>query len=160
MVKNKIFMAVLGALLACMFSACSKNVVPSTLAYRSSYETEIISKDPSGAVTLRVWGEGHDLGAARTNAAKKAVEEVTFSNITSNKATSLAIIPGPTVRANNADYFNKFFKDGGKYKKFVKAEKPEKEEVLNGNKQVVVPMIITVDREGLVKQYKKDKITN
>ena len=70
----------------------------------------------------------------------------------------MAVIPGPTVRARHREYFNKFFKDGGKYKKYVKAEKPEKEAELNGNQRVVVPVITTVDREGLISLFKKDKV--
>lgn len=138
-------------------SSCSKKAIPTTMAYRS-YNTECISKDPSGAITLRVWGEGENGKKARENAAKKAVEEVIFTNLTGNKANALAVIPGPTVRAKYREYFNKFFKDGGKYKKYVKAEKPEKDEELNGNNRVVVPVIVTVDREGLIDLFKKDKV--
>lgn len=145
------------AVLAIVMSGCTKVIVPTTMAYRS-YETECISKDPSGSITLRVWGEGSNGKEARANASKKAVEEVTFTNITGNKANALAVIPSPTARAKHRDYFNKFFKDGGKYKKYVKAEKPEKDEALNGNNRVVVPVIVTVDREGLITLFKKDKV--
>lgn len=145
-------------ILLAAIAACSKKVVPTTMAYRS-YATECISKDASGDITLRVWGEGVNAKEAKMNAAKKAVEEVTFKNLSGNKANALAIIPGPTVREKHREYFNKFFKDGGKYKKYVKAEKPEKDEELNGNHMVVVPVIVTVDREGLVTLFKKDKVT-
>ena len=146
MVKKFIMTCAAVALMVCA-TGCSKKVQPTTRAYRS-YETECIAKDPSGAVTLRVWGEGSDAKHARENAAKKAVEEVVFTNLTGNRANVMAVIPGPTVRARHREYFNKFFKDGGKYKKYVKAEKPEKEAELNGNQRVVVPVITTVDREG------------
>lgn len=156
MVK-KIIASLCCLILLAGMTSCSKKVVPTTMAYRS-YATECISKDASGELVLRVWGEGVNGKEAKMNAAKKAVEEVTFSNITGNKANALAIIPGPTVREKHREYFNKFFKDGGKYKKFVKSEKPEKDEEMNGNHMVVVPVIVTVDREGLVTQFKKDKV--
>ena len=156
MVKKFIMTCAAVALMVCA-TGCSKKVQPTTRAYRS-YETECIAKDPSGAVTLHVWGEGSDAKHARENAAKKAVEEVVFTNLTGNRANVMAVIPGPTVRARHREYFNKFFKDGGKYKKYVKAEKPEKEAELNGNQRVVVPVITTVDREGLISLFKKDKV--
>lgn len=153
--KGLLLMALVIATMA--MSSCSKKVVPTTMAYRS-YETECISKDPSGAITLRVWGEGATGKDAKTNASKKAVEEVIFTNLTGNHANALAILPSPTSRARNREYFNKFFKDGGKYKKYVNAEKPEKEDELNGNNRVVVPVIVTVNREGLIDLFKKDNI--
>lgn len=139
-------------------TSCSKKVVPTTIAYRSN-KTEIITSDPSGSVTLRVWGEGLNSKAARINAAKKAIEEVTFSGVTGPHNAVMAVIPSPTARARYREYFNKFFKDNGKYKKYVKAEKPEKDEYLNGNGMVVVPVVVTIDREGLIKQFTKDKVT-
>lgn len=157
MVK-KYFTLFLVAIVTFVVTGCSKKVLPTTMAYRS-FKTECISKDPSGALTLRVWGEGADGKEARINAAKKAVEEVTFTNLSGNHANALAVIPSPTARAKHREYFNKFFSNKGKYKKYVKAEKPEKEEELNGNHRVVVPMIITVDREGLITLFKKDKVT-
>lgn len=156
MVK-KFILACAAVVVMAGLTGCSKKTVPTTQAYRS-YETECISKDASGSITLRVWGEGSDAKDARQNAAKKAVEEVTFTNLKGNRANVLAIIPGPTVRARHREYFNKFFKDGGKYKKYVEAEKPEKEAVLNGNQRVVVPVIVTVDREGLITLFKKDNV--
>lgn len=156
MVKKYLALCVI-AILTIAMTGCTKKVIPTTMAYRS-YDTECISKDPSGAITLRVWGEGADGKEARLNASKKAVEEVTFTNLTGNHANALAVIPSPTARARHREYFNKFFKDGGKYKKYVKAEKPEKAEELNGNKRVVVPVIVTVDREGLITLFKKDKV--
>lgn len=146
------------ALMAVAFSSCSgqKGTTDTTTAYRS-HPTECISRDPSGSVTLRVWGEGLDEKKARENAAKKAVEEVTFNNITGNKANCMALIPGPTVRARHREYFNKFFKNG-KYKKFIKAEKPEKGQYLTRQELMVVPVIVTVDRESLYDRYKKDGV--
>lgn len=156
MVKKHYIVAVIVALLLSM-TGCSKKQLPTTIAYRS-YPTECISKDPSGSLTLRVWGEGADAKAVRTNASKKAVEEVIFTNISGNQANALAVIPSPTARARHREYFNKFFKDGGNYKKYVKSEKPEKDVQYSGNKRIVAPVIVIVDREGLIDRFKKDKV--
>lgn len=150
---------VVAAMAATAFSSCSsgkKATTDTTMAYRQ-HPTECIARDPSGTVTLRVWGEGLDEKKARENAASKAVEEVTFSNITGNGASVMALIPGPTVRAKHRDYFNKFFKDG-KYKKYIKTEKPDKGQYLTRQELMVVPVIVVVDREKLLDQFKKDAV--
>ena len=145
-------------LLGITLGGCSKKVVqPSTLAY-AKHDTECLLKDPSGIVTLLVWGEGLDEKSARANAGKKAVEEVIFNNITGNKYNTLAILPAPTARAANREYFNKFFKDNGDYRKYIKSEKPDKSDYAKGNQQVVVPVTVTVEREKLIDKLKKDKI--
>lgn len=147
------------AFIALAMASCGKKVVPTTAAYHS-YETECLGTDPSGAQRLRVWGEGKDRNAAIENARKKAVEDVVFNHITagSGNCNSWPVIDNPTARRTHHEYFAKFFKDGGKYKKFIKAEKPDKDTKMVGNDKVVQPVEITVDREGLVNQFIKDKI--
>ena len=157
MVRNALAISLLAVLL-CALAGCSKKVMPTTMAYRT-YDTECLSKDASGAITLRVYGTGHDAKSARTDAARKAVEEVTFTNLTGNRANALALLPQPTARTAHGEYFNKFFKDGGDYKKYVKVDKVDDEDLLRGNGRVTAPFIVVVDREGLLKKYKKDKIT-
>lgn len=155
MVKKSVILCSL-ALLTVALVGCSKKATPTTMAYRT-YPTECISRDASGTLTLRVWGEGADSKQARDNAVAKAVEEVIFTNLTGNKANALAIIPGTDVRYKNREYFNKFFKDR-QYRNFVKKENPEKDSELTGNNRIVVPVIVTIDREGLVDRFRKDKV--
>ncbi len=140
-------------------SCASKKPLASTVAY-VSHPTECIGSDPSGLVRLRVWGEGKDRNAAIENAKKKAVEDVLFSNITagSSKGNSWPVIDNPSIRRTNSEYFAKFFKNGGSYKKFIKTEKPDKNDNYTGNDKVVVPVEITVDKEGLRHRLIKDKI--
>lgn len=156
MVMKKILFAIIVAVVITVVSGCSRKAVPTTLAYRS-YDTECIHKGAGGDLTLRVWGEGRNSKDARNEAARKAVEEVIFSNLSGNKASNIPIVSSPTARQKNREYFNKFFSKGT-YKKYVKAEKPEKSEYLSGNDRVVVPVVVTIDREGLVDRLKKDNI--
>lgn len=154
MVKKLIWLMSLVMILS--LTGCGKKAQPTTIAYRSNHDTELLAKDPTGSVTIRVWGTGLDNKAARENAARKAVEEVTFSSLANNHESVLPILPAPTTRAKHREYFNKFFKS--KYKKYIKSEKPEKEEYMKGNQQVAVPMIVVVDREAIIKQLKKDNV--
>lgn len=143
-----------------LMTACgSKKPIASTVAY-TNHATECIGADPAGYLRLRVWGEGKDKKAALEQAKKKAVEEVSFNNLTAGteKGHSWPIIDNPTIRRTQSAYFAKFFKDGGEYKKYIKAEKPGKEEYFTGNDKWVVPVEITVDKEGLREKYIKDGI--
>ncbi len=138
---------------------CGHKTLPSTAAY-SRHETECLGSDPDGHQRLRVWGSGRDASAAREDARKKAVEAVVFGNIVSGSGNcnSWPVIDSPAARRVHSEFFAKFFKNGGKYKKFVKAEKPDKSERLEGNDMVVQPMEITVDRAGLVRYFTKEHI--
>lgn len=156
MVKHIIIL--IAAATLTVVTGCSKKVLPSTLSYRSSYDTECLSKDATGAVALRVWGVGTDSSMARDNAARKAVEEVIFAYLSSNTVALQPILAGPTTRSRHREYFNKFFK--GTYKKYIKTEKPEKEQYNQNDRQVTVPVVVVVDREGLIDKFQKDKITD
>lgn len=142
-----------------MTSCSSQKPTASTVAY-TDHATECIGVDPAGYLRLRVWGEGKDKKSAQEQAKKKAVEEVSFKNITAGteKGHSWPIIDNPGIRRTQSAYFVKFFKDGGEYKKYIKAEKPGKEEFFMGNDKVVVPMEITVDKESLREKFIKDGI--
>lgn len=141
-----------------LLSGCSKKVATTT-AYKS-YDTECLGTDPSGAQILRVWGMGKDYNEAVENAGKKAVEEVTFNHVTngSGDCNSWPVIDSPVARKNNSEYFAKFFKHKGDYRKFIKVEKPDKDSALNGNGRVEVAVVVTVDREGLRQRFVKDGI--
>ena len=154
MKKLTLFIAL--SLLLCV--GCSKKTNVTT-AYRT-YETECLGTDPSGAQVLRVWGSGKDYNAAVENAAKTAVEEVAFNHITngSGDCNSWPVIDSPVTRKNNSEYFAKFFKHNGNYKKYIKVEKPDKDKAMTGNDRVVVPVIVTVDREALRQKFIKDEI--
>lgn len=141
-----------------LMGSCSKKVT-STTAYRT-YDTECLGTDPSGAQVLKVWGSGKDYKEALENASKKAVEDVTFNHVTNGPGdcNSWPVIDSPVARRNNSAYFSEFFKHNGKYRKYIKAEKPDKDKAVYGNDRVVLPVVVTVDRQGLVEKFTDDKI--
>lgn len=158
-IMKKLLIIFAAAAMLLVTSCGSKKPVPSTIAY-TSHATECLGQDAVGAQRLRVWGQGKDFKAAQEDARKKAVEEVTFNHVTAGagNCNSWPVIDNPTARRTHHEYFAKFFKDGGKYKKYIKAEKPSKSDAVYGNDCVVVEMEITVDREGLQKRFTKDHI--
>lgn len=153
---KKLTLLIAFSLLLCV--GCSKKTNVTT-AYRT-YETECLGSDPSGAQILRVWGSGKDYNDAVENAGKKAVEDVAFNHITngSGDCNSWPVIDSPVARKNNTEYFAQFFKHKGNYRKYIKLEKPDKEKMFTGNDRVVVPVVVTVDREALRQKFVKDEI--
>ncbi|MCH5229968.1 MAG: hypothetical protein J1F12_08270 [Muribaculaceae bacterium] len=156
MMKKYLFIALCLSILFC--TGCSKKTAVTT-AYKT-YDTECLGTDPSGAQILRVWGSGKDYNQAVENAGKKAVEEVTFNHITNGAGDCNAwpVIDSPVARRNNSEYFAKFFKHKGNYRKYITTEKPDKDKAMIGNDRVVVPVIVTVNRESLRQKFVKDKI--
>ena len=84
-------------------------------------ETECISKELDGSLTLRVWGIGRNKLDAVEQAKKNAVYEVLFQGVRKgNKGTEQRpIVTTVNARDKHRDYFDMFFTDKGEYKKYV-----------------------------------------
>lgn len=150
--------AIAAALLA---GACAGKRPATTAAYIADRTVECLGQDAGGAQRVRVWGRGRDFGAAKADAAKTAVEAVMFGYITAGAGNCNAwpvIDNEGAARRANPQYFDKFFRNGGKYKKFVKSERVSRSEAHYGGDGVAVMMEITVDRAKLVRQLSKDHI--
>lgn len=157
---KRILLAAVVALMTLAFSSCKSKTIQSTVPYQANTPVECVSQDPSGVQLLKVWGKGMNVDEAVENARKSAVEAVLFSYITrgTGKFNSIPIIDNGTIRGAHSQYFNKFFKNGGEYKKFAKKEKVNKDNVLEGGNMVVVETLLLVDRPALKAKMKKDNI--
>jgi len=157
---NKLISAIIVAVLSIALFSCSSKKMQSTVPYQATYPVECVTQDPSGVQVLRVWGKGLDADKAVEAARKTAVETVLFSYITrgTGKFNSLPIIDNQTIRRAHSEYFAKFFKNGGDYKKYVKTVKANKDDRLEGGNLVVVETLLQVDRPALIKKMKKDHI--
>lgn len=158
--KIKTLLVIVAVALSLILSGCKAKKETSTVPYQATYPVECVSQDPSGVQTLRVWGKGITADKAINNARMTAVETVLFSYITkgTGRYTSIPVIDNQTIRRVHSEYFNKFFKDGGKYKDFVKSVKTDKKNRMEGGDLVLVETILVVDRPALIKQMKKDHI--
>lgn len=130
-----------------------------------SHEIECMGSELDGSVTLKAWGKGRNRFDAIEQAKKDAVNAVLFMGIRNGKSdcNSAPILNAPNIRANKADYFNDFFKDGGDYKKFVsnKDESLAKKERAKGRDgEVMFGFIIRVMRSELKKKMITDGILN
>lgn len=157
--KNTIYLFAIVAMLTA--ASCGSKRPVGTAAYVADRNVECLGQDAAGAQRVRVWGRGRDFGAAKADAGKTAVEAVMFGYITAGAGNCNAwpvIDNAGTARRTHAEYFAKFFKNGGRYKKFIKAEKVSRSEAHNGADGVAVMMEITVDRNKLERQLTKDHI--
>ncbi|MCR5325404.1 MAG: hypothetical protein K6E37_01475 [Bacteroidales bacterium] len=87
-------------------------------------ETECISKEMDGSLTLRVWGSGRNKTDALEQAKKQAVYDVLFKGITrgNNDYNMRPIMTEVNARQRYQDYFDIFFMDRGEYRKYISME--------------------------------------
>ena len=130
---------------------------------RVDMETQCLGVEEDGTQTLRAWGFGKKKKDAVEQAMKNAVRDVLFKGIRSGMegCDMRPMITEVNARERYADYFNKFFADGGKYKNYVslkdKNTKKSRESVkssLGTRWSVTVRILCPKLRERLV----KDKI--
>lgn len=87
----------------------------------SQFETTCLGVEEDGSQTVRAWGLGRNKRDAVDQAKKNAVRDVIFSGIRSGAdgCNMRPLLNEVNARERHEDYFNKFFKDGGEYKKYV-----------------------------------------
>lgn len=130
-----------------------------------THEIECMGSELDGSMTLKTWGKGKNRADALEQARKEALNAVLFVGIRNGKpdCDTRPILNAPNIRENKADYFNTFFKDGGKYKNFV-SNKDEsfgkKERAKERDGEVMFGFIIRVMRSELKKQMITDGILN
>lgn len=90
-------------------------------AARVGFDTQCLGVEEDGTQTLRAWGFGKKKKDAVEQAMKNAVRDVLFKGIKEGMdgCNMRPMITEVNARERHADYFNKFFADGGKYKRFV-----------------------------------------
>ena len=95
-----------------------------TLTWR--YEIEPTSGQAvQGSILVKVWSYSKDKYIPQTQAGKNAVHGVLFKGVAAlNNAYARVpmqrpIVTDPNAETKYADFFETFFKDGGKYMKFI-----------------------------------------
>ena len=87
-------------------------------------ETECISKEMDGSLTLRVWGTGRNKTDALEQAKKQAVYDVLFKGVTRGNTdyNMRPVMTEVNARQRYQDYFDIFFMDRGEYRKYISME--------------------------------------
>ena len=115
-----------------------------------------------GSQTLRVIGYGKNRADAKEQAMKNAVWTVVFDGIREGVAgcNMRPLVTEANARERYEDYFNKFFADGGDYKKYVSLRDTKKRSAARAKDKVgySYEMTIRILRPQLKARLKADNI--
>lgn len=161
--KNFNFLSAVAIIgLICLISCRSKQTIGNSYSYYD-FKSTLISASPSGYITMRSWGSGPNLASAINEAKKNAVSDVLFKGFdTSNNYMARPVIHEVNARQRYAEYFDRFFADGGEYDKFVvetsSTDGSRTESKSQGRQNYGIT--VTVDRNALQNQMRADGIIN
>ncbi|MEI6123916.1 MAG: hypothetical protein WCQ95_09820 [Bacteroidota bacterium] len=162
--KNKIFILAALTLSIFIFGRCT--TPQQRIAGNYTFKTECMGVELDGSQTLKAWGDGRNRTDAIEQAYKNAVRDVLFIGISNGKpdCNIKPVIFEVNAQEKYADYFNKFFADGGAYKQFVSEKDGSKYhiEVIKERKQAgsqeKYGIIVRVLRAELITKMKADGI--
>ncbi len=144
-----------------LFSGCrSKQTVSDTYAMYK-FDTSCVSNNGDGTQDLRAWGTGPTIDVAIERAMKNAVNDVIFKGIKGGPGCEQnPIVFEVNARERYAEYFDRFFANGGEYKKFVTetSNKDGSRIRSKNNSRENYGVIVTVNRSGLQNQLRRDGI--
>lgn len=145
-----------------LFYSCGAKQVPKVVSGYYDYDTECIRKDLDGSMLVRSWGKGLSQKEAELDARKKAVDDLLFKGIRGKENCSMnPIISDPNAREEIEKKLLRFYKDKGKFRKFVsraRAEKLDTEDIGNGKK--AYGLYFTVNTKELKKYFGRKLRTN
>lgn len=135
------------------------------IAAYNTFKTECLGIEMDGSQTVKAWGTGRNRHDAVEQAKKNAVRDVLFNGIVAGKPECQVkpVLAEVNVREKNENYFNKFFADGGEFRKYLslRDEKIARRFARDKQKardQVNRSVIVRVDRPGLIEKMKQDGI--
>jgi hypothetical protein len=120
------------------------------------YNCKCLGVEKDGSITVESYGKGRNKADASEQAQKNAVWEVLFHGIKDGNGgcNSDPLVLSSNTKLNHEAFFNDFFKDDGKYKKFVSLKDEKTKNKISRNvkkgKEVEQRMVVVrVDRAGL-----------
>jgi len=126
-----------------------------------SFETTYMGQGNDGSVVLRAWGKGPSIDKAIEQAKKNAVSDVIFKGVgTTNAYNQQPLVTEVNARERYADYFDRFFADGGEYANFIKesSNKDGSRVESKGNSRENYGVVVEVNRSALKRQLINDGI--
>lgn len=95
-----------------------KNADKETAAWR--YEIEPVTTGTQGTVVLKVWSYSKKPNVALEQSKKNAVHGVIYKGVPAkDRVTGRKPLVEASVAAQNKEFFDRFFADGGEYMRFV-----------------------------------------
>jgi len=137
-----------------VFSAGKKKADKDMIEWR--YEIENVGNSVQGTAQVKVWTYSKNKNTAIDQAKKSAVHGIIFKGTPDNGRIKgiRSIAQDPNIEIEKSEFFNEFFKDGGKYLKFVSlienADIP-KEDQLKVGKENKIGVVVQVNVNALRK---------
>jgi len=118
---------------------------------KGRYEIECAGTGTPGTFLVKVWSYSKDEKVATKQAAKNAVHGVMFKGVAgaTGCATQRPLINDPAIQTDKAEFFTRFFSDGGDYAKFASATGVP--EVMKVGKEYKVGVVVSVYKDNLRK---------
>ena len=154
--KKKLFMI---PLIMLFFQAISiaqpvqrKKAETATKEWR--YELECVGIGSQGSYLVKVWSYSKNAKVAIEQAKKNAVHGIVFKGFAGSGQicpSQKALAPEVGVEDKHKDYFEKFFKDGGDYMKYVSVSGDGIPQTIKVGKEYKIGIIVSVMKDALRK---------
>lgn len=102
---------------ACVISCKTNQKISGEYAIQL-FETQLISRDPSGFITLRTWGNGTNRSRAMEQAEIRALETIIFNGLTGHQVLR-PLVKEVNARERHQKFFDAFFSDKANCNRFV-----------------------------------------
>jgi hypothetical protein len=122
------------------------------------YEAECEGSEMDGSQMVRGFGSGKNFADAKDQAKKNALYAVIFKGIRLGRSgcSVKPLVFNPNALDQNEDYFNDFFRDGGKFESFVSVDDSPKrtkiKEKSGEGREKLFGIIITINMVELKKE--------
>ena len=161
--KSLTLSLVLVSLMVVTASAQSRKERKILYSSQYNYEIEPVGVGQDGTKVFKVWGYGKDVNAAVMNAKEASVAACIFKGLPggAGSAPTPPICSQPNAEVTYADYFDEFFKIGGKYLQYIAVTNdgdPAAEDRIKLKKGYKVAIYVQVMYDALRKQLEADGI--
>lgn len=105
-----------------LIAACNRGSTRKAAGFiGGNYEIECMGTGVDGTQLVKVWGFGTNPERATYQARKNAVHAVIFKGINAGKPGCMTrpLVSQPGAEEMHREYFNNFFRDGGRYLNFI-----------------------------------------
>lgn len=145
-----------------LLTSCKSKPTNTMASFYTGKSVECVSADMYGNEVVQVFATGRNRSAAIAEAKEEALKTIMFRGIvTDNKQCSVKpIVKEPNAEERYKKYFDKFFKKGGKNRKYTSVRRIafQSNVVKHGISYESYSVEVTVNRKEIEKRLAKDKI--
>lgn len=119
------------------------------------YEIVAAGVGVQGTYLVQVWSYSKNKDVAMEQCKKNAVHGIIFKGFSGNdkvRTSQKPLTSNATVEVENADFFQRFFSNGGRYMKFVNVSTDASPEIIKVGKEYKVGVVMSVN----VSELRKD----